>query len=363
MIRAFQRMEVAAVLGVMFTLIHVVGTIFILRTGHGMLELMVLTLALTIFRSSMFLGVVHRFFVRLRFNFDRELFVLIFKHAFPIALIRAFGMLIQRVDMIMLRPLAGPEAVGHYNISLRVMGFAHQPSQAFTQALLPHLSERKAKSIRAMQTSYERAQRLAIIASFPVAILPFFFAEEIVRILFGMDYLQGGSALGLKMLIWSLFVGMATGPVGGALINTEEKLMRFVPIAMAVALFNILLNLWWIPVWGFIGACASTLICSVVQVAIKVGLIYGSFEGGPRVLEFARKPAVAGAAMAAVIYLVHPYHWILAAVLGSLTYPIVLIALGEIGPRERAIGGRLLRTLAGAAVRSVFRRPARRRNI
>jgi O-antigen/teichoic acid export membrane protein len=356
MIRAYQRMEIAAGLGILFTLLHAGGTLVILKVGGGILELMMLNLGLTVLRCSSFFFVVHRILVPFRFSFDRVLSLTVLKNAFPIALIHSFTMLIKRIDITMLSVMIGMEAVGFYNIPLRFLSFAGLPNQAFSGALLPHLAVRKSKSIRALQVSYERAQRLSLMVSFPVAILTFFMAEEIVGVVFGQEYLNGGSALGLKVLIWSLFVGMATGPVGGVLINTKEKLMKFIPYAAAVLALNVLLNLWWIPVWGFIGACASTVLCSIVQVVIKIWLVYRVFEGGPKVLAFAKRPALAGVVMAGVIYVTQGSNWMVAGVLGSLSYLVMLVVTGELGPRERAVGFRLIRDVAGSAGGLILRR-------
>ena len=54
MIRAFQRMELAAGLGILFALINAAATILILRAGFGILELMLLGVVMSALRASTF---------------------------------------------------------------------------------------------------------------------------------------------------------------------------------------------------------------------------------------------------------------------------------------------------------------------
>jgi O-antigen/teichoic acid export membrane protein len=84
-----------------------------------------------------------------------------------------------------------------------------------------------------------------------------FFGAEFILQFFGEAYLE--AALPLRIFIVGIMVNLLTGP--GLLVLNMTGYQRDGTIVMGVsAVINVLLNAWFIPKWGALGAAAATSI-------------------------------------------------------------------------------------------------------
>ena len=56
----------------------------------------------------------------------------------------------------------------------------------------------------------------------------------------------------------------------GSIYMVEKKSVRSLVTAAVSAVVNVLLNLWWIPLYGVNGAAAATLICYLIVFVIRL---------------------------------------------------------------------------------------------
>jgi len=118
-------------------------------------------------------------------------------------------------------------------------------------------------------TARNSAKLTALIAS-PVVIL-FLLSPEWVMGFFGSQFVAGGTALAI--LAVGQFVNVAMGSVGYLLIMSgHERLMR--NAVTLTAILNIILNLFFIPRFGIVGAAVATALSVVTLNLIASFMVY-----------------------------------------------------------------------------------------
>ncbi|MBI5771735.1 MAG: flippase [Verrucomicrobia bacterium] len=179
------------------------------------------------------------------------------REAWPLALASLAVVIYMKIDEVMLRRLAGAEAVGIYAAAARLSEVWYFVPTAIASSVLPALLRAREAGgetyRRRQQEYYDLSAALAYGLSVPVAWL----APLIVQLAYGPVF--AGAAPILAVHIWSsvfVFLGVARGQW---LVN--EGLQTFyLGTTAAGAVVNVGLNLVLIPRWGGLGAAWATVI-------------------------------------------------------------------------------------------------------
>ena len=195
--------------------------------------------------------------VPLRVDVAKELF----RDSYVLMLSAAAIVVYQKIDIIMLKVLLDEMAVGTYAASLPFFTVVGLLPMSLTRALSPGLY--RSKNLPAAQASY-RAQLLmdaSIWGTIVFAFLLMLMAPFILRVFFGMAY--DASVSLAQVTVWR-GVFLAFGLASGQWI-VSENLQRYSPIrTVAGCVTNLVLNLWWIPRFGAMGAAWGTLVSYAV---------------------------------------------------------------------------------------------------
>ncbi len=95
----------------------------------------------------------------------------------------------------------------------------------------------------------------------------FIFAEFIIKLLFGVEYLD--SVTPFRILSIAYFFSATFRTISGNLLVTQRKLKFNLAMAILASAMNTLLNVFLIKAWGSNGAALSTLITSIVPGVIS----------------------------------------------------------------------------------------------
>jgi len=101
-------------------------------------------------------------------------------------------------------------------------------------------------------------------------------SSALMPFLFGAPYAQGGAVLAL------LFASAAPFFLNALTVDvwTVRNPKRLAAWYLGLLLLNVLLNVWWIPLWGPSGAAAATLVCEGMGVAIALPWILREMPEG-----------------------------------------------------------------------------------
>jgi O-antigen/teichoic acid export membrane protein len=172
-----------------------------------------------------------------------------------------------RSDVFLVGYLAGPAALGYYATAVGLAEKLYLPPSAVGTVLFPRIAAATGEDARGVTPpACRHTLSLTLILCAGLALL----AWPLIYALFGTPFLPA------VPLVWLLLPGVASLSVGRLL--SADLSGRGLPGSVArvnvvMALLNIALNLWWIPIWGAAGAAAATSI-SYTGAVILLGRRY-----------------------------------------------------------------------------------------
>ena len=196
----------------------------------------------------------------LRWRFSQKLAWELLKQSWPMILSDFMIFIYMQIDQIMIKQLTSAEELGLYAAAVKVSGLWYFVPMAIVGSVFPSIVKAKDSSETLYTDRLQKLLYLMSLISYAVAIPVTLFAQPIVTLLYGKNYL--GAAPSLAVLIWAgLFVCL------GIARNTwliAEGLLNFSAATTAVgAVVNIILNFILIPRYGGLGAGIATLIAQM----------------------------------------------------------------------------------------------------
>jgi PST family polysaccharide transporter len=181
---------------------------------------------------------------RLTGGFDRVVAARLLREAWPLMLSGFAVMLYMRIDAVMLRSLAGEEAVGIYAAAARFTEIWYFVPVALASSLLPALLRARergpAEYGARLQACYDVNAGLAYALAVPLALA----APWLIRVAYGPAFSAAGPVLALH--VWSsvfVFLGVARGQF---LVN-EGHTRFYLASTVAGLVVNVALNFVLIP--------------------------------------------------------------------------------------------------------------------
>lgn len=255
----------------------------------------------------------------------------------PFLMAQGLGMVIFRVDVVMLGRMTSDAAVGWYGVASRLMEAFNFLPQLLTAATFPVAARLWVTSPADFRATVRKTLHLLLVVTVPVSVTLLVLAEEIVGLLFTLEG-YGPSVPILRVHALSLALVFVDFYLVGILMAIGRERV-WIAIAAGACLLNPGLNWLWIPVtdawWGNggIGAAAATLVTEVfIMVAAARGVPRGTF--GWETWWVAGRAAGLGALLAAVLLLGRAagVPWLATAALGGLGYLVLVVRLGILPP-------------------------------
>lgn len=194
------------------------------------------------------------------------------KHLKPILLLFANTLMITiylQSDITMLGIFRGDYEVGLYKISVQIYSAIKTMLNAITVAVIPRMSlylndKRKDEYNRLGSSIIWCLAYLCL----PAMIGLFFIAKNCIILIGGGEYISSVPAL--KILCFALAAAVFGNYFINAvlIVNRKEKKAFYATIISAMV--NIILNLFFIPQFGFVGAAITTLIAEIVVMGFLI---------------------------------------------------------------------------------------------
>ena len=186
----------------------------------------------------------------------------IMQRAWPFGLAGLFHLIYFQSDIILVKYITGNEAAGLYNVAFMIMVMVLLfPSIVYQKFLLPKI-HRWANHDRAMfYKVYKQGNIVMLGLGLLAMLIVWWLAPYAVPILFGEHYQQSIDLLWI--LAWSIPILFVASSVGSTLV-TQENMKIKVKLMGLVAVINIALNLWLIPLYGASGAAVATVVSNLL---------------------------------------------------------------------------------------------------
>jgi O-antigen/teichoic acid export membrane protein len=331
-VRAFERMEILAAINSGVSIVSSALGILLLEMGKGLSAQVGLIVASAAVTALLLSVIVHFRFVPFSLTFQAAVSRRILWETLPVAILLGCNIVLTKSDLVMLSKMQTMAAVGIYGASVKVIDFLDIFTTSSLGAMLPFMAARWNQSSTSALRNYQRALRVFIVLGTAVTVGVFMLSGDIVTLVFGASYQS--TALPLQILIWALFFNFLSGPVGLFLLVSRERLFDVIPYALGVTALSVVLNLFLIPRYGYIGASGVRVIISALLFAVKIRIMGCFLERRPLWLKLAVRPMIAAAVMGVLIFLMRDLSLLLIVPVGALTYLIVLLGLGEFRAEE-----------------------------
>jgi O-antigen/teichoic acid export membrane protein len=263
---ALHRYDLISGVLILQTCARAIGFILLLRSGFGILALVLWELGTSIAADTAIIVVCFRIYPRLKIAFGRphrDILQKIWGYSSYVLLINVAVQVVYYTDNLVVGAFMSPAAVTLYAIGGVVIGYARQIVASMTTTFAPLASTFEAEG------KYDNLQRLLIhgtraslVVSLPIEVALFFRGETFIRLWMGPQYAEP-SAMVMKILLLSVVFSSANSTSGGVVFGME-KLKRVTLWAVLEAVANLTLSIILVRKIGIYGVAWGTAVPSVI---------------------------------------------------------------------------------------------------
>lgn len=264
--RAHERMGYQAI-GSVIDSFSKLGLSFFLFYNNNLnvIHISIFDLSSNLFTLVFCILVLYKSFFIPKFNINKHLWFEIFKNSIYFGLI---GIIIQGIfwiDITVLLLYKGDEAVAIYNAALKLIQPLLIISVVASSAIFPALSKYYRKSLKVYGIIFSRYLKYLLLLAFPLGIVISIYSEEIITLLYGIDYIE--ASIPLQFLAWFTVLVIVYG-VFRKYFESSNKQKFLVIVAFSCMILDFILNLILVPILSYIGTSISQLISIITLVLI-----------------------------------------------------------------------------------------------
>lgn len=321
--QAHERMEfqtIGNIVNSALLLLAIIVSIYILKGDVVLISAGYMITAVFTLIYSLF--VVFIKFDKPKFDFDFDFYKNTIKQALPFGVTAIFTTIYFWIDTVMLSFMQGDVSVGLYNASYKLLVVLISVYSVYMTAIFPMMSKFFINSHDALKFTYHRSIKYLLLLGIPMAVGGTVLAKEIILFIYSPEYLD--SVFSLQILMWAV-VFMYINGLTSNLLNSSNKQLTVTKITSIGAIFNVLINLIIIPVFGFIGASISTVLTEFLIFVIftfQISKTQFSLEKDLFVIAF--KLLFASLIMAITLQFIH-LNIIITVIIGALVYGIFVL--------------------------------------
>jgi len=259
--KAFERMEYEAYLNITRSAIKTSTGLLLIFYGYGLIEVVYVFVFAEIINLFLSLFVTVKRFAKPTVEIDFKLWRHLISGALPFCMTLVVGMLYLRIDVVMLSVMKGDAAVGWYNAACTIVyGLVFIPN-ILSSAVFPVMSRLFTSSTDALKVMIEKFAKYSFITALPILIILIVLADEFITIIYGNEFIN--SIITLQILSVYLSMRFVNHATGFTLSSTNKEHLRAFSAAIAAG-SNIILNLFLIPKYSYVGAAVATVLTEVV---------------------------------------------------------------------------------------------------
>lgn len=198
-------------------------------------------------------------------HFQKSLALSLLKETWPLALYGIALNVQARIDQVMLGNMLNNYEVGQYSVALKFIEIFGFVPMVLMSTFTPAVSKAKTTDENLYEARLVNFYRLMFVAFLAMAIPIYFFAEDIIVLLYGVEY----QAAGFLLSLFALRLFFSNMGVGKSIYIVNESMFTYSLLTVVIgAASNILLNLFMIPRYGTVGAVAASMISFTISIFI-----------------------------------------------------------------------------------------------
>ncbi len=340
--RAFEKMEYQSLGQILNSALMLFGVFFAISRGFSVIGFASLYFMISV------VALVYSFvisiwkFVKPKMDVDWSFWRPTIKEALPFGLTGISGMIYTYTDSIMLSLMQGNEVVGWYNAAYRLILVLLFIPGIINIAIFPTMSKFYISSQNALKLMCEKYFKFMLIAGIPLGVGTTLLASKIILLIFGSEYRP--SIIVLQILIWTIVFTFA----GASFVKLFESINRQIVITKIsgiCVIVNILLNLFLIPKFSYVGASVATVITEVILVGSIFIFAYkfGYNIQSKKVVENISKVIISSVIMGAFLWYFKSLNLFILITLAILFYFITIYVIKGINYEDVQIFKRIIK--------------------
>jgi O-antigen/teichoic acid export membrane protein len=316
--QAFERLSLVPIVVIGQRLFAALVGIAAILQGAEVVAVAAIYLASSVLASILAFWLLARYVWRPRIEIDRSRWRSLLRAAVPVGIAATLATILFQAGATMLGWFASDADVGNYGAAQRLVQATFFVGWAVGAAVYPVLSGLDRRTEPTAAFVYERAVKLALALSLPIAIGAALLAEPAIELLYGNGFDDASRALVLLSPVIALY---SLNHLSLLLLVSQGRQLRVATVYAFATTASIVGNAALIPLLSLDGA-AITLSLSELALAL-VFLLTARIETGARTWRRVAGPIVAAAAAAGAI-LVFRDEPLVALAAGGLIYLGVL---------------------------------------
>jgi len=318
--RVFERMEYEAFIQIITTMIRVALGLLILFLGYGLLELALVFVFSEIVDLLFSFLICEKRFIKSKTEFDFGFLKKTLRIALPLAMLSFFSLIFVRIDTIMLSIMKGDATVGWYNAAYNLtLGFKPIPF-VFMTALFPLMAYYHMSSKKSLKMVYEKSFKYMLILGLPLAFGTAILSDKIIILFYGQQF--SNSIIALQILAWDVLLIFLYSPLGAILVSIDRQ-NEMAVILLITAFINIVLNLFLIPHFSYVGSAVATIITEVILLGMYAYFL-SKYLHKIAFHKIIIKPIISVSIMCIFVYFCRSINLFLLVILAAVVYFLIL---------------------------------------
>lgn len=269
--RAHEEMHYIAIIETIYALARATVGILIVLNTTDLVELFKAFFVVEVLRFVLGVILYRNYIGKLRLRIDGALFKRLFKDGFSMAYWKMLAILYTKVDMLILSIMIGDIAVGWFKVARNITDMISIGSVIILNVLMPVMTVIYNRSQDDFRKTYTVVFKYIIIVMLPVIVLITSYADNIVLLLYGELYQN--SVLILQWLMWTTIANFLLALIGTTIVIID-KFKIAAKISIFTVALRILITVYLINGYGYLGACYAAIITGVVSMLIYIPVIY-----------------------------------------------------------------------------------------
>lgn len=319
-LKSFDRMEFDAIGSMLERLVALFLGLYFLYTNKS-LSVFIFALLLSHSVRLLYLTFSIKNKISFKLKFDISVWKTLLIKAFPFFLTGVFVTVYFRIDTIMLSLIKGDAVTGWYNSAYKLVSVLTLIPNILIVAILPSMSRLFKQNKSLLKILFHRVFRYLTMLVFPISVGTVILADRFIEFIYGKTFI--GGSLSLQILIFAeLFIFV--NYLMGHLLNSIDKQKYFTTITGICAVFNVVLNIFLIPKFSYVGAGVATVLTELLNF-ILLRIYVGKFLTKIRLTSPMIKSFFASLVMGVVVYyLSYLAVWYIVPI-GAVVYFLTLI--------------------------------------
>ena len=185
------------------------------------------------------------------------------RESWPLALYGIALHIQARIDQVMLGKMLNTNEVGQYSVALKFIEIFGFMPMVLMNTFSPAIAKAKGVSEDLYHSRLMNLYRLMFLAFLVIALPIYFFAENVISLLYGVQYQAAGYLLSL-FAVRLFFSNMG---VAKSVFIINESLFRYSLLTVTIgAITNISLNYFLIPLYASVGSIMASIISFTISI-------------------------------------------------------------------------------------------------